>query len=801
MHDEALPPMSETAQYGVLETDHFCDCGYNLHGQRVEQDERLGFTVVRCTECGRWHPAGHGSSSTRVWLRRLATLLLTLWIFVLLGVGFALTATTMGLSFGFYNEYTTEGMYDSNTGRQVHQQSEYIRNDDGSGYRRFTYTFADTGEPVPPPTDSTLVDAEDNQRYYDERQIPTWKAQRPSDADDANSSSKAYDPYTYYPYRYPTWRTGAAIGGFTALGAFVFGVIQAGIMWHLRWPAKLIPVLLVSSAAFGWFVFMATAGNWQEPVWEVIWVAAAVVIGGFFVGWTLGLVVGRPIMRGVTRLIIPSKPRQAFAHLWHVDGKKLAVGFVALLAVTGCSSAPPKPMLAALYQDEARSDVHRLRPVVVIPGILGTRLIEPETQTVVWGAFSGDFANPGRESGARLVAMPMEEGVELSELSDNVAIDGALDEVELKIFGLPIRLSAYADIMRILGVVGYRDADIHDDNLIDYGDEHFTCFQFDYDWRRDNAESAALLYRELQSYRLYVFDRIVEEEGEETGLTINDIKFDIVAHSMGGLVARYMLRYGDAPLPADGSLPELTWKGAEMVDRLIMVGTPNAGSVDSFRQLVDGKDFNDGSPAFWLPKVPAAVLGSMPSIYQLLPRDRHHGIIDAKNRTIPLYDPQYWIDNEIGLADPKQDKTLGWIIGDDVAVARRREIAVDHLRKSLFKAEQFHRALDVRAARPEGLNIHIFAGDAVETASRLRLQPDGRERVETVSRAAGDGTVLRSSALMDERLALLPSQRPMLPVQSPIDFTGVMFLFQDHIGITRSPEFTDNVLFLLLESP
>ncbi len=29
----------------------------------------------------------------------------------------------------------------------------------------------------------------------------------------------------------------------------------------------------------------------------------------------------------------------------------------------------------------------------------------------------------------------------------------------------------------------------------DYGDGHFTCFQFDYDWRRDNVEDAKRLNR------------------------------------------------------------------------------------------------------------------------------------------------------------------------------------------------------------------------------------------------------------------------------------------------------------------
>jgi len=36
---------------------------------------------------------------------------------------------------------------------------------------------------------------------------------------------------------------------------------------------------------------------------------------------------------------------------------------------------------------------------------------------------------------------------------------------------------------------------------------------------------------------------------------------------------------------------------------------------------------------------------------------------------------------------------------------------------------------------------------------------------------------------------------------SPIDWSQVVFLFRDHLELTRSQEFTDNVLFVLLEKP
>ena len=57
--------------------------------------------------------------------------------------------------------------------------------------------------------------------------------------------------------------------------------------------------------------------------------------------------------------------------------------------------------------------------------------------------------------------------------------------------------------------------------------------------------------------------------------------------------------------------------------------------------------------------------------------------------------------------------------------------------------------------------------------------------------------MLRSSALLDERLD--GDWQPTL--RSPIPWSDVLFLFEDHLGLTRDPTFTDNLLYWLLEDP
>ena len=63
--------------------------------------------------------------------------------------------------------------------------------------------------------------------------------------------------------------------------------------------------------------------------------------------------------------------------------------------------------------------------------------------------------------------------------------------------------------------------------------------------------------------------------------------------------------------------------------------------------------------------------------------------------------------------------------------------------------------------------------------------------------APGDGTVLRSSVLMDENIGTGRVGR----LNSPIGWTGVHFLFRDHLGLTKDPGFSDNLLYFLFERP
>ena len=67
---------------------------------------------------------------------------------------------------------------------------------------------------------------------------------------------------------------------------------------------------------------------------------------------------------------------------------------------------------------------------------------------------------------------------------------------------------------------------------------------------------------------------------------------------------------------------------------------------------------------------PAAVVGTMPGVYQLLPRTRLRRVIEAATQEpIDVFDPDEWEQRGWGLLDPRQDEVLSWLLPE----ARSRE--------------------------------------------------------------------------------------------------------------------------------
>ena len=182
--------------------------------------------------------------------------------------------------------------------------------------------------------------------------------------------------------------------------------------------------------------------------------------------------------------------------------------FCCLAILIGCQSLKKRSQvdLGDIYDDVAHLPDTERNPVIVIPGILGSRLVDKQTGEVVWGEMGPAGVSPLKTHSLTELALPMQSGVPLHQLHDQVGQDGPLDQITFRVAGIPVKVNAYAQVLATLGVGGYRDQHFRGSsrrNEVSYGDDHFTCFQFAYDWRRDISESAALLAQYIEEKDAY----------------------------------------------------------------------------------------------------------------------------------------------------------------------------------------------------------------------------------------------------------------------------------------------------------
>lgn len=307
MAKEAEPefaPPEQGTPIGVIETDTFCsNCGFNLHTQKVWRDERLRLPICRCPECGTVDAAGRNTSTTNVWLRRLALLGLLFWLGIVLAFIFG-----TGLLFFGAQMTAPEGLLIERIETRA------------------------TGEIVVP---ATAFNA--NQ--------PLWITTKP---DDANPTYAA-DEVVIRP-RFVSWVTGAEPlepdfrNSFsrettrfefviaTALFAIphVFSAIFLSCLiwfWKRRWQWLwlLLPSLVGVCSISVWKANLANT-SWTQVERVGIERYAGIIACVGFVQTLLiaaGLFFGRPIGRFLVSVIIPPKSRQLFAFLWHCDGKTM----------------------------------------------------------------------------------------------------------------------------------------------------------------------------------------------------------------------------------------------------------------------------------------------------------------------------------------------------------------------------------------------------------------------------------------------------------------------------------------------
>lgn len=414
-------------------------------------------------------------------------------------------------------------------------------------------------------------------------------------------------------------------------------------------------------------------------------------------------------------------------------------------------------------------------PIIVIPGVAGTSLADANSGKNAFGSFGFHSYWPSTEKDNKLLALPLTN----NQKQNKVIPTSVLDEFRINLFPFPVfNVSVYSTIVKSLAKSGYQTAK-GDESISRYKSKRNTpIFEFAYDWRRSNADSAIELSKFIQE-KIY--------RAESQNIYKKEQKFDILCHSMGCLVARYYLRYGDQGLGTSEEAPALDWRGSKNIENVIMVAPPNKGSIDALSDLVNGYYLH--KPIKWL-KYPSAVLGTMPSLYELLPRDDIAEAIDHKGREIDLMDPILWQSMSWGLLNPNQANILKQISPDDTTSDERYALASDLQRKLLQRAKLFHSRLDSKSTPPGNLNFYLFAGTGQPTESKVRVDLNDKS-LSTNNVRSGDGEVLRASAYAIQD-ALKPYKGPI------IEWRNAIFFFSSHIEMVQNNDFFVNLYDILM---
>ena len=415
-------------------------------------------------------------------------------------------------------------------------------------------------------------------------------------------------------------------------------------------------------------------------------------------------------------------------------------------------------------------------PLIIIPGFLGSKLRDPVTGKVLWGTMGNVLSHPE----SYRLAFPLgESGLSDREL-EPYAIYDSLWGVEY-----------YRKILRTLQQAGgYQLGDIRDPRPGD------NAFVFAYDWRKDIVDSAILFSQAVDHLKAALGDP--------------DLRFDLVAHSQGGLLARYYAKYGDLDV-LSGSLPAApTGAGAENLNKVILLGTPNQGTLEALKIL------HQGVKKVFRP-MPPAVTFTMPSLYEMLPPDGINSFAGLEGDPIPmdLYDPQTWVDNHLSVfAEGGLDLLREAMRAAGTTQESGKptpDEAREFLRRNLDRARRFQAALAAPAPAGKEVIFHAVGSDCIPTLKtavvmeekggrRIYFSSQGHRRESIEKKMAkvlygpGDGTVLMESLLY-------------LPESPGADSAGgsggdnlasSFFICESHGLLPNDPIFQNNLFYLLL---
>ena len=448
---------------------------------------------------------------------------------------------------------------------------------------------------------------------------------------------------------------------------------------------------------------------------------------------------------------------------------------VAVVMLAGACAS--RPDLGRLY--ETSNNYPDQPPVILIHGLAGSTLVDAKTGKQFWPGSLSTLTFSNYRDLARMSAEDREgEGLVPGDLFYSVA-----------------GVDFYAELLATLEKVGHFSRGVPGVPVV-AGDRR-RYYVLLYDWRKDNMVAVRKLHALIEQIR--------QDYRNPTQ------QVDILAHSNGGLIANYYIRYG--PQDVLEQRVFTPWPdGAKRIRRVVMLGTPMLGAVTSLERLIYGTRLA-------LRTVPVEVMATFNTPFQALPHPLVKSILDPTGKPVDLdiYDPAVWRDRHWSVFSPE----VMTRVRTSMATPAEGEHAVADLQErfvqNLHRAERLQRALTAPFPGPN-VQLAVFGGDCEPTpASAVLLKDAEGERLvfrasqvdprkgagprrkggpdyEHLMFEPGDGLVTRSSqvARPSPGMDLARDGLHTLPVSQ------TFFMCESHGRLTHNRYFQNNLLYFLL---
>jgi pimeloyl-ACP methyl ester carboxylesterase len=317
--------------------------------------------------------------------------------------------------------------------------------------------------------------------------------------------------------------------------------------------------------------------------------------------------------------------------------------------------------------------------IIFIPGFKGSFLADQQTKKRTWiTLFQALWSN----ASLTIDHQPMK--------ADKIKEDGIFDSISI-IPGI-LKVDIYGGFLQHLKK-----------NL----PSHFQVFCFSYDWRKSCVETAQFLDTFIKNHQVNSF-------------------VILLAHSMGGLIASYYLRYGNKGLESKEN-----WQGTKFVSKVVFSGVPFRGCPRVFLDVHQGVRTLLNTSL-----LSSEAMFSFPSSYELLPNPDNTFFYDQdESETLSIYNSDQWLRHK-------------WSIFKKPGLSKEsKEENLIFLKKQLKNSIHFHENLHANEksrpdAFPEVLNL---VGISNPTLSRIYELGNAKKTFSSLN-SDGDETVTTESA-------------------------------------------------------